>query len=465
MFKPYPAYKPADVSVPHSIPSHWQVKKLSQIAYMKGRIGWQGLKQSEFTDEGPYLITGMNFKDGIIRWDEVYHISEARYMEAPEIQLGVGDVLMTKDGSIGKLLFVDWLPDRASLNSHLLVLRPLKGEFVPKYLYYLLDSDLFQAHIELMKTGTTFFGISQEAVSRFKMLVPPLAEQQAIAIYLDDKTRKIDTLIEKKQRLIELLKEQRTAIVNQAVTKGLPAEVHHKRTKAGINPNAKMRDSGIEWIGEIPEHWEVKRLKYILRPKKGSLKTGPFGSQLKASELVERGFKVYNQRSVLDNDFQQGDGYITPEKFNELREFEIFPNDVLITTRGTIGKCAVFPEGIERGVLHPCLIRMQFNQDAVTNQYMALFIQESRSFRENVLYNSNATTIEVIYGVTLREIKIPLPDLMEQQEILDFVRKQMSALANSMDLAEKEIILLQEYRTALISEVVTGKVDVRSEFL
>ena len=83
---------------------------------MKGRIGWQGLKQSEFTTEGPYLITGMNFKDGKIRWDEVYHITEARYDEAPEIQLKAGDVLMTKDGTIGKLLYVDTLPDKASLN-------------------------------------------------------------------------------------------------------------------------------------------------------------------------------------------------------------------------------------------------------------------------------------------------------------------------------------------------------------
>ena len=144
------------------IPEGWEIKKLKSICYMKGRIGWQGLKQAEFTEKGPYLITGMNFKEGKIRWDEVYHITEERYEEAPEIQLKVNDVLMTKDGTIGKLLFTDYLPDKTSLNSHLLVLRPLNNEFIPKYLYFILQSEYFKIHIELHKTGTTFYGITQE---------------------------------------------------------------------------------------------------------------------------------------------------------------------------------------------------------------------------------------------------------------------------------------------------------------
>src|SRR5690348_1799458 len=123
--KKYPQYINIDINGIKTIPKNWTFNKLSRICYMKGRIGWQGLKQSEFTKEGPFLITGMNFKDGVIRWDEVYHITEERYNEAPEIQLKVGDVLMTKDGTIGKLLYVDSLPDKASLNSHLLVLRPI----------------------------------------------------------------------------------------------------------------------------------------------------------------------------------------------------------------------------------------------------------------------------------------------------------------------------------------------------
>src|SRR5947209_973160 len=118
----------------------WSIKYLRDISFMKGRIGWQGLKQSEFTvnaDE-PYLITGMNFKDGKIRWDEVYHVSNERYEIAKDIQLKSNDILMTKDGTIGKLLFVDIIPfpGKATLNSHLLVFRPIRDSYDPKFLYY-----------------------------------------------------------------------------------------------------------------------------------------------------------------------------------------------------------------------------------------------------------------------------------------------------------------------------------------
>lgn len=133
---------------------------LRQVSTLKGRIGWQGLKQTEFNDntDDPFLITGMNFKDGAIRWDEVYHIPESRYAVAKEIQLRPNDVLMTKDGTIGKILFVDEIPypGKATLNSHLLLFRPIGKSYYPKYLYYQLCSQRFKDFIEENKSGTTF---------------------------------------------------------------------------------------------------------------------------------------------------------------------------------------------------------------------------------------------------------------------------------------------------------------------
>ncbi|MCC7362078.1 MAG: restriction endonuclease subunit S [Anaerolineales bacterium] len=168
----------------------WPRHPLKTIASMHGRIGWQGLTQAEFTmkADDPYLITGMNFRDGAIAWEEVYHIPEARYQEALPIQLRPGDVLVTKDGTIGKLLYVDHIPypGKASLNSHLLVFRPVNGAFLPKFLYYQLASKRFQDHIDLEKSGTTFFGITQEAVGNYLAHLPSLAEQQAIAAVLSD---------------------------------------------------------------------------------------------------------------------------------------------------------------------------------------------------------------------------------------------------------------------------------------
>lgn len=214
--------KQSDIVWLGKIPKHWKERRLKYISYMKGRIGWQGLKNEEFTftESDPFLITGMNFKDGAIRWNEVYHIPEERFNEAPEIQLSNGDVLMTKDGTIGKLLYVDNIPypHCASLNSHLLVFRPLHNSYYPRFLYFQLQSNLFQDHIEVTKTGTTFFGITQEAVGNYKVLLPDLAEQIEITNYLDKTTMKIEKLITNIDIQIEKLHELRRIIIYEAVT-------------------------------------------------------------------------------------------------------------------------------------------------------------------------------------------------------------------------------------------------------
>lgn len=177
------------------------VRLLREVSSLKGRIGWQGLKQIEFTSnkDEPFLITGMNFKDGAIRWNEVYHISEVRYEVAPEIQLRPQDVLMTKDGTIGKVLYIDTIPypGKASLNSHLLLFRPIRDSYNPKYLYFQLGSWRFQDFIELSKSGTTFFGLSQAAVGNYPVLLPPMHEQIRIAAILSDMDAEIAALEEK----------------------------------------------------------------------------------------------------------------------------------------------------------------------------------------------------------------------------------------------------------------------------
>jgi type I restriction enzyme S subunit len=215
-----PHVKMKDSGIPWlgDIPEHWRIIPLKHIAYLKGRIGWQGLKQSEFTNVGPFLITGMNFKNGKINWDDCYHITDERYIEAPEIHVEQGDVLMTKDGSIGKLLYIDYLPGKVSLNSHLLIIRPIEDSFQSRYMYYLLSSQYFLSHIDNFKTGTTFFGITQEAMGIFKTVLPPKKEQTEIVEFIDKESAEIDKTIQNQQKLIELLKEYRKALISDAVT-------------------------------------------------------------------------------------------------------------------------------------------------------------------------------------------------------------------------------------------------------
>jgi len=188
-------YKQTEVG---EIPEDWKVARLKAISSINGRIGWQGLKQEEFTfnDSEPFLITGMNFKDGKIRWDEVYHIQGGRYEEARNIQLEKGDILMTKDGTIGKLLYIESIPfpGKASLNSHLLVFRPISESYVPKFLFYQLSAKQFADYIELNKSGSTFFGITQEAAGNYNAYLPLIKEQQAIAKVLSDMDQEIEAL-------------------------------------------------------------------------------------------------------------------------------------------------------------------------------------------------------------------------------------------------------------------------------
>src|SRR5271157_136709 len=132
-------------------------------------------------------------------------------------------------------------------------------------------------------------------------------------------------------------------------------------------PNYK--DSGIEWLGEIPEHWRVTSIKFFLKYKSGAIKTGPFGSQLLNSEMNFREVKVYNQENVIKHDLDLGDSYISHDKYKELHMFTVFPGDILLTTRGTICRCLIVPGNAETGILHPCLMRIQPNPKKLFDKY------------------------------------------------------------------------------------------------
>lgn len=424
------------------VPEHWSLKKFGQVSYMKGRIGWQGLNQAEFTQnsEAPFLITGMNFHSGIIRWDEVYHITEERYEQAPEIQLKNLDVLITKDGTIGKLLFVDEIPYpyKASLNSHLLVLRPLDDSYYPKYLYYQLQSLPFLHHIELTKTGTTFFGITQEAMGRYKMILPSKDEQINIATYLDCKITEIESIIANKRKLIALYEEEKQAVINQAITKGL-------------DPNVKLKDSGVEWLGDIPELWDVKKLNYCF----GQIGSGTTPTSGK-TEYYENGeFNWLQTGDLNDSEIVETSKKITQKALDEFTTLRFYPIDSIVIAMygATIGKT-----GILKIV-------------TTTNQACCVLSKPQKMFPKFVFYWFSSVKkhiISISYGggqpninqEQIRSLKIQQPTIDEQQSIVSHIEKECHRLDAIIEKFNKQIDLLQEYRTTLISDVVTGKIKV-----
>lgn len=206
------------------IPEHWDVTKIKYTTYVKGRIGWQGLRSDEFIDEGPSLVTGTDFKNGKIDWQTCYHVSEERYKEAVPIQLKEDDLLITKDGTIGKLALVKEMPERAILNSGIFVTRPLMNQYINNYLYWNLASASFSQYIRTMETGSTIKHLYQETFVNYNYALPPKDEQESISYYLNNETQKLETIKQSMLNQISKLKEYRQSLIHEAVAGKIPIE-------------------------------------------------------------------------------------------------------------------------------------------------------------------------------------------------------------------------------------------------
>ena len=202
------------------IPEGWEINKLFNLCTIKGRVGWKGLRSDEFKEDSyAYLVTGQDFVSSDINWKNCYQIDKDRYDEDPYIQLSNGDILVTKDGTIGKIAKVSGMDKPACLNSGIFVLKQRKEAFFQNYLYWYLSSPLLlQYNTFINSGGTTIIHLYQNVFERFSMIVPPMEEQIVIATYLDKKCADIDRLIALKQRKIEKLKDYKKSVIYEAVT-------------------------------------------------------------------------------------------------------------------------------------------------------------------------------------------------------------------------------------------------------
>jgi type I restriction enzyme S subunit len=313
-----------------------------------------------------------------------------------------------------------------------------KGYF--KYILRTFDTQQMKSLGNGVRQTISFNHLSSE-----ELVLPPLKEQIQIVQYLDEKTELIDKLISTKERKITLLKEQRTSLINQVVTKGL-------------NPNIKMKDTGVEWIGEIPEHWEIKRTSYLCT----DMMSGPFGSSLKKEFYTKKGYKIYGQEQVIDDDFSIGDYYISEEKFNELKRCEIFTNEILISCVGTFGKISLVPKEFERGIINPRLLKISPNELLINPKYFLILLRSNISFSQFECY-SRGGTMGVINLEILKQLKFSIPPIKEQVEIIQYIEIRTKEMDDLIHLEQKKIDLLKEYRQSLISEVVTGKIKVTTD--
>jgi type I restriction enzyme S subunit len=442
--KKYQKYKDSGVEWIGEIPEEWEKSKIKYEGKIFGRIGYRGYTVDDIVDKGNGVISlsPSNIDNQYLKLDNNTYISWKKYNESPEIQVFPFDIILVKTSSVGKICLIPNGVPELTLNPQLVVIKKIRP--IPNFLYYCLISKEFQFNFSLETTGGVTPTISQEKVNNFYVILPKLPEQQQIVDFLDQKTSIIDNLIQKKQRKIELLKEERTSIINQTVTKGL-------------NPNVKMKDSGVEWIGEIPEHWERKKIKNICKI------FGRIGYRgYTTDDIVNEGEGVITispgniKKDIFNLDTVT---YLSFEKYYESPEIMIFPEDIiLVKTGSTIGKTSIIPKDTPLMTLNPQLIvlkEIKSNHRFFYYQTICDFIK--RSFEVEQTGGTTPTiSQEKVYMFPVLE-----PSLPEQQQIVEFLDQKTTEIDTTITLENKKIDLLKEYRQSLISEVVTGKIDVR----
>ena len=431
----YDSYKDSGIEWIGEIPNSWNFNKVGNNTYVKGRIGWKGLRSEDFIDEGPFLITGTDFnKDGSINWDNTYHVDQERYDEDPFIQLQDHDVLITKDGTIGKVVYVGNLKGPTCLNSGIFLTRPTKEEYISKYFFWLLNSNIFKVFVDYNSGGSTIQHLYQNVFVNFRFPIPPLSEQQQIVSFLDTKTTLIDSLIEKTYRKIELLKENRTSLIKEVVTKGL-------------NPNVEMKDSGVEWIGEIPSHWTIPKLSFYCEVKDGTHSTPTY---------VDEGYPLVTQKDITKGklDFSKTKN-ISKEDYDEInKRSNVVYGDIIMSMIGSIGNPTIVDTKIPFSIKNVCLFKTSESNE-LTN-FVHYFLTSSVLMTELELKSRGGVQGFVSLDV-LRNISFIRPPLSEQQQIVSYLDEQTQLIDKTISVEERRIDTLKEYRQSLISEVVTGK--------
>jgi type I restriction enzyme S subunit len=442
-FPRYPAYKPSGVEWLGEVPEHWQVKPLKRVAGIQTGLAKGKEVEPEGSIEVPFLRVA-NVQDSFLDLETVHTItiSESslnRYLLRP------GDVLMNEGGDFDKLgrgCIWDGTINPCIHQNHVFAVRP--HSIRPSWLNVYTSSKQANSYfISRSKQSTNLASISSSNLMDLLVPIAPDSETEEILAFLDRETAKIDALIAEQQHLIELLQEKRQAVISHAVTKGL-------------NPNAPMKDSGVEWLGEVPEHWEIMDLvKTTLL-----LQTGPFGSQLGTADYKDEGIAVINPSNIIEGSINASSGpFITTKKALELERHKLYKGDLVIARRGEMGRCAVVEDGQEEKLCGTGSILVR-PLDWMRTDFMAHIIRSEYS-RASLSLNSVGSTMENLSAAIVGKLRIPVPPRDEQAQIVDWIRSIASSYQSLANNSVRAIELLQERRSTLISAAVTGQIDVR----
>lgn len=441
-FKRYPAYKDSGVEWLGEIPAHWEVTRTKFAARL--RSGHTPSRQhaeywANCTIPWFALADIWQIRDGQKEYvnETNEKISELGLANSAARLLPKGTVILSRTASVGfsAILGVDMATTQDFVNW---VCGP---RLLPEYLLYVFRS--MQHEFRRLIMGSTHQTIYMPDVGGFCIPIPPISEQDRTVAFVREHTRHIDALVAKKKRLIELLREKRTALITRAVTKGL-------------DPNVPMKDSGVEWLGEIPAHWEVKRLKYLVaEPLR-------YGAN-EAAELIDPELPRYIRITDI-----RDDGSLRDDTFRSIPEEVAAPHllaegDLLFARSGaTVGKTFRYEPSWGRAGHAGYLIRARLDKRHVNSQFVLYFTQ-SQPYWGWLLSSFIQATIQNVSAERYASLVIPIPPPEEQEIIVRRVKVALVQLEGFVAKIRDAIDRLRELRAGLISAAVTGKIDVRDE--
>jgi len=442
-FPRYERYKESGVNWLGEVPEHWTVERLKVVS----NVFPSNVDKKEYEDEVPVRLcnyTDVYYND-IITDSIEFMKATASPQQIEKFTLRAGDVVLTKDSEtaddIAKSAYVPTDLPGIVCGYHLSIARA-RSCTDGAYLKRVFDSHAIRAQAEVSANGLTRFGLSQSALDNIQVPLPPPEEQRQIVRFLDMETTKIDVLIEEQRRLIELLKEKRQAVISHAVTKGL-------------NSSASMKSSDIEWLDNIPSHWDTRRIS-MLRTKITNGYVGPT-----RDILVDQGIRYLQSLHIKGNTIQFDEPYYVREDWSNAHEKSILQNgDVLIVQTGDIGQVSVVPDEFAGCNCHALIIVSPI-RNIISGEWLSWVLSSDYGFHTLLSIQTGAMHPHLNCG-NVKNIFIPLPPLSEQQEILEYLVSQLSSIDSLAAKVTRAITLLQERRSALISAAVTGKIDVRN---
>jgi type I restriction enzyme S subunit len=441
----YPKYKNSGDQWLGTIPSHWKTKRLKYVA----EVSPSNIDKKSV--EGEPVVRLCNYvdvyKNDFITKDLVLMEATASEDQLARFELKEGDVIITKDSedpsdiAVPAVVKTD-LP-KVVCGYHLTLIRTHKETLDGFLLFRLFQSYSFNQQFTVKANGVTRYGLPSSAVTDATVPIPSTKEQKVIVSYLDQKTTLIDETIRKKQRLIELLQEERIAQINQAVT-------------VGFDDNVVYKNTNLKWVDKFPSHWTCSKLKYIVKDivdtEHRTIQFVELSSYkvVRTSDVRDGVLLAEQMRSTTEEGYVEWTRRGTPEA-----------GDILLTREAPAGEACVIPDSLN-ACLGQRMVLLKRSEEKILSQYLVFIIYSSttRKFIESL---SQGTTVSHLNMSDIRNIPVLLPPLAEQAQILSKLKGIIQDIQKAVRLLEQEISLLNEYRTSLISEVVTGSKCVLSE--